>query len=262
MHRKTSRLAGTILGACVATPLLLGLLLGAGAAAQDTTTTTLPATTTTAPATTTTLPASTTTTAPTTTTTLPATTTTRAGPTTTTTTSHPTTATTTAAKTSSSSKVWGWVLLAAAIALAAILVGYLIAHNRRQARAVDWRRSVLPAVTAAELARALVVSLTPADDPQRRADVSVQVDEAVAALERAAAAAPDEASRALCSRCAESLRGLAFAVEADYLLRSGGGHPTGDQLAAADAARRSRSAELDAALRDLRAAVIPTQSAR
>ena len=127
------------------------------------------------------------------------TTTTRPRPTTTT--SHPTTTTTTAAKTSSSSKVWGWVLLAAAIALAAILVGYLIARNRRQARAVDWRRSVLPAVTAAELARELVVSLTPTDDPQRRADVGVQVDEAVAALERAAASAPDEASRALCSRC-------------------------------------------------------------
>lgn len=119
-----------------------------------------------------------------------------------------------------------------------------------------------PAVTAAELARELVASLTPADDPQRRADVSVQVDEAVAALERAAASAPDEASRALCSRCGEGLRGLAFAVEADYLLRSGGGHPTGDQLAAADAARRNRSAELDAALRDLKAAVTSVQSVR
>ena len=258
MHQRASRLAGTILGACVATPLLLGLLFGGSAAAQvTTTTTTLPATTTTAPTTTTTLPATTTTTAPTTTTTLPATTTTRARPTTTT--SHPTTTTTTtAAKTSSSSKVWGWVLLAAAIVLAAILVGFLIARNRRQTRAVDWRRSVLPAVTAAELARELVVSLTPTDDPQRRADVGVQVDEAVAALERAAASAPDEAGRALCSRCGECLRGLAFAVEADYLLRSGGGHPTGDQLAAADTARRNRSAELDAALRDLKATVSPT----
>jgi hypothetical protein len=243
MYPRPSSLTAAVLGACVATPLMVGLLFGVSAAAQDTTTTTLPATTTTAP---------------TTTTTLPATTTTRARPTTTT--SHPaTTTTTTAAKTSSSSKVWGWVLLAAAIALAAILVGYLIARNRRQARAVDWRRSVLPAVAAAELARELVVSLAPPDDPQRRADVGVQVDEAVAALERAAASAPDEVNRTLCTRCAESLRGLAFAVEADYLLRSGGGHPTGEQLAAADAARRNRSAELDAALRNLKAAITPTQ---
>ena len=129
-----------------------------------------------------------------------------------------------------------------------------------RARAVDWRRSVLPAVTAAELARELVMSLTPTRTTRNAGPTSsVQVDQAVAALERAADSAPDEASHALCSRCAESLRGLAFAVEADHLMRSGGGHPTGDQLAAADAARRNRSAELDAALRDLKAAITPTQ---
>jgi hypothetical protein len=56
----------------------------------------------------------------------------------------------------------------------------------------------------------------------------------------------------MCKRCAESLRGLAFAVEADHLMRSGGEHPTGQQLAAADAARRTRTAELEASLRDLK----------
>jgi hypothetical protein len=61
----------------------------------------------------------------------------------------------------------------------------------------------------------------------------------------------------MCTRCAESLRGLAFAVEADHLMRSGGEHPTGEQLAAADAARRNRSAELAANLLELRAAVTP-----
>jgi hypothetical protein len=135
----------------------------------------------------------------------------------------------------------------------------LIARNRRQGRAVDWQRSVAPAVTAAELARELVLSLTASDDPHRRADVAAQVDEAVAALERAGDSAPNEARRSLCARCAESLRGLAFAVEADYLLRSGGGHPTGEQLAAADAARRNRSAELDAALRNLKVAIAPAR---
>ena len=61
----------------------------------------------------------------------------------------------------------------------------------------------------------------------------------------------------MCTRCAESLRGLAFAVEADHLMRSGGEHPTGEQLAAADAARRNRSAELAANLLELRSAVTP-----
>ena len=87
----------------------------------------------------------------------------------------------------------------------------------------------------------------------------MQVDEAVDGLERAAAAAPDESHRRLCMRCADSLRGLAFAIEADHLMRSGGQTPTGEQLASADAARRNRSAELNAALEDLKLAVAPKQ---
>jgi hypothetical protein len=251
MHSKASRRSAALVLAIGVTPIMLGVLAGAAAAQDTTTTTTAPVTTTTAaPPTTTTVPP---TTAPTTTTTLPATTTTRARPTTTTSSST----TTTVAGTTSSSKTWGWVLLAVVIALAALLVGLLIARNRRQGREVDWERSVLPAVTAAELARELVLSQSDADDNQRRATVAVQVDEAVDGLERAAASAPDDAHRALCTRCAESLRGLAFAVEADHLMRSGGQTPSGAQLASADAARRNRAAELQAALDDLKVAIAP-----
>jgi hypothetical protein len=143
------------------------------------------------------------------------------------------------------------------IALAAILVGLLIGRTRRQGREVDWDRSVGPAVAAAELARELVLSQTSDDDAQHRATVGVQVDDAVEGLERAAAAAPDEQHRRLAMRCADSLRGLAFAVEADHLMRSGGQTPTGQQLASADSARRSRAAELNAALEQLRVAIAP-----
>jgi len=251
MLPKVSRRTTALLLAIAGTPILLGVLSGT-AAAQDTTTTTAPATTTTvAPTTTTTVPP---TTAPTTTTTLPATTTTRVHATTTT--SHPTT-TTTVAKTTSSSKTLGWVLLAVVIALLALFVGLLIARSRRQGREVDWDRSVRPALTAAELARELILSQTDADDAQHRATVAVQVGDAVDGLERAAAAAPDEAHRSLCKRCANSLRGLAFAVEADHLMRSGGKTPTGEQLASADSARRNRSAELNAALQELKVAITP-----
>ena len=236
--------------ALTATPVALSALPGS-AAAQDTTTTTAVVTTTTAaPNTTTTVPP---TTAPTTTT-VPATTTTRERPTTTTSSS---TTTTTIAKSTSSSKTWGWVLLAVVIALAALLVGLLVARSKRQGREVDWDRTVRPAVTAAELARELVLSQSDNDDAQRRANVGAQVDDAVDGLERAAAAAPDEAHRTLCMRCADSLRGLAFAVEADHLMRSGGATPTGEQLASADSARRNRSAELNAALEDLKVAIAP-----
>ena len=141
--------------------------------------------------------------------------------------------------------------------LAVLLVAFLIARTRRQGREVDWERSVRPAVTAAELARELVLSQSESDDSQRRANVGVQVDQAVDGLERAAASAPDDVHRGLCTRCAESLRGLAFAVEADHLMRSGGETPTGAQLASADAARRSRAAELQAALDDLKVAIAP-----
>ena len=230
----------------VSTPLVLGLL-ATGAAAQDTTTTTAPPATTT----TTTPPTTTTTTAPPTTTTSASTTTTTSASTTTT---HPTTTTTTAKSTSSSS-VWGWVLLGVVILLAIGLVVLLIARTKRQGRAANWQRLTAPAIAAAELARDLVLGQTETDDAQRRASVTVQVDEAVSGLERAAASAPDEEHAALCTRCAESLRGLAFAVEADHLMRSGGQNPTGEHLAAADAARRNRAAELEGALRDLKAAL-------
>ena len=252
MHSKGFRHSAALALALSATPIILGVL-SVSAAAQDTTTTTVPVTTTTAaPPTTTTVPP---TTAPTTTTTAPTTTTTHARPTTTT--SSSTTTTTTAAKATSSSKTWGWVLLAVVIALAVLLVAFLIARTRRQGREVDWERSVAPAITAAELARELVLSQTHDDDAQHRATVGVQVDDAVDGLERAPSAAPDEAHRALSMRAADSLRGLAFAVEADHLMRSGGQTPTGEQLASADSARRNRSAELNAALADLKTAIAP-----
>jgi hypothetical protein len=139
----------------------------------------------------------------------------------------------------------------------AILVVLLIARSRRQGRQAEWRRSALTAVAAAELARDLVVNQSPADDPQRRASVAAQVDEAAGSLEQLAGAAVDESEGALSARSAESLRGLAFAVEADHLMRSGGEHPTGAQLAAADEARRRREAELDTSLRQLRQTITP-----
>jgi hypothetical protein len=145
------------------------------------------------------------------------------------------------------------VLLGVVILLAILLVVLLIARTRRQGREATWQGLTGPAIAAAELARDLVLSLTETDDAQRRANVAIQVDQAVSGLERAAASAPDETDAAKCTRCAESLRGLAFAVEADHLMRSGGSPPTGEQLAAADAARRNRAADLEAALRDLKA---------
>ena len=227
-------------------PLQVGLLAGRADAQTTTTTSVVGTTTTSSTTTTTTAPVTTTTTS------IPETTTTRHA---TTTTAHPTTTTTTATKASSSTSPWGWVLLGVVVLLAIGLILFLIARTKRQGRLTDWRRLVTPAITAAELARDLVVSQSPTDDAERRASVNVQVDAAVTGLERAASAAPDARLASICTRCAEGLRGLAFAVEADHLLRSGGEHPTGAQLAAADAARRGRATDLETALGELRSAL-------
>lgn len=232
-------------------PLQLGVL-ATNAGSQTTTTTSAPVTTTT----TTAPPTTTTTTAPATTTTSAAVTTTTHHATTTTT--HATTTTTAANSSHSSSSPWGWVLLGVVILLAILLVVLLISRTKRQGRVGDWQRLTMPAVTAAQLARDLVQSQAPTDDAEHRASVSLAVDGAVTGLERAAASAPDERLASLCTRCAESLRGLAFAVEADHLMRSGGEHPTGAQLAAADSARRSRAVELETALEQLKAALAET----
>jgi len=254
MTGRGRRLAAASLVVAVACgPITAGVLAGTAGAQNTTTTVSAPTTTTTAaPTTTTTVPP---TTAPTTTTTTrPVTTTTHEHPSTTTSTSS---TTTTVPASTSSSKTWGWVLLAVVIALAAIVVALLIARMRRQGREAEWVRLVSPVVTGAELARDLVLSQTATDDERRRASVAVSVDEAVESLEHAAATAPDPAHAELCTRCAQSLRGLAFAVEADHLLRSGGQHPTGEQLASADSARRHRSADLEQALLELQAVLAP-----
>ena len=84
--------------------------------------------------------------------------------------------------------------------------------------------------------------------PTLRGAVDVQVERAAVALERVARAAPDPQAAGLATEAAGSLRGLAFAVEADRLLHQGASAPTGVQLAEADEARRARNSELSAAL--------------
>jgi hypothetical protein len=237
---------------------LLGPTTIAGAATppapaqvSDTTSTTVPDTTTTTVAPTTTTTSSSTTT----TTTHPTTTTTSSSTTTTTT---PTTTTTTPSS-STSSGVSG-VLIAVIVVvllLIALVIVLLVSRNRKSA--VDaWRRRALPALSDARLAReALLSPSAMSDDAELRGAVSVQSDRAATALEQAGAAAPDPAAGGSATTAAGALRGLAFAIEADRLLRHGAAAPTGTQLAEADQARRDRDAELQAALARLQTHVTP-----
>jgi len=224
----------------------------------------LVATSTTLPDTTTTTVAPTTTTTSSTTTTTPSTTTTTTRPTTTTTTTHPTTTTTTVPTTTTKSKTpWGLIaVIVVLVLLIGLVVLAMVARNKKSALDA-WRRRTLPAVSDARLAREALLSPTAvSDDAELRGAVAVQVEKASVALERAGVSAPDPAAGGSATTAAGALRGLAFAIEADRLLRHGSGAPTGVQLAQADQARRDRDSELQGALARLQAHVVPPDTKR
>ena len=135
------------------------------------------------------------------------------------------------------------------LVIAIVAVILLLGSRKRRAAETGWRRTVVPAMSDAQLARdSLLSGNAVSDDSQVRGAVEVQVEKAAVALERTVPAAPDEQAGALALSAAASLRGLAFANEADRLLRHGTVAPSGVQLAQADEARRARAGELNTAL--------------
>jgi hypothetical protein len=255
---RLARLVGTVALAGVLSPA--GHAVAAGAASSTVATTVLLATTTTVPGTTTSTVAPTTTTttvAPTTTTSS----TTTTNSTTTTSTTTTTTATTTTLPTQlvpSSKTPWGLIgLIVVLVALIGLVILLIVSRNKKS-NLDAWRRRTLPALSDAKLAREALMSPTAvSDDAELRGAVAVQVERASTALERAGSTAPDPAVGGSAVTAAGSLRGLAFAIEADRLLRQGDGRPTGVQLAQADQARRDRDSELQGALSRLQANAIP-----
>jgi hypothetical protein len=213
----------------------------------DTSTTTEP------PTTTTTVPPTTTTEAPTTTT-EPATTTTEAS----TTTTEPATTTTTTplTGTKSSSTPWGLIVLIVVLVILIVVIALVLVARKKRGAEAEWRRAVVPALSDAQLARdALLSGNAESEDPEVRGAVAVQVERAATALDRSVRSAPDEQAGAMASAGAEAVRNLAFAIEADRLLRHGTSSPTGMQLAQADEARRSRGTEINTALARLSARI-------
>lgn len=265
-HPSAARRAGlAVVGAAVGGLVLLGPVTAPAGATTAPAAAVLVDTTTTVPdSTTTTVPATTTTVAPTTTTTSTSSTTTTTRPTTTTTTTHPSTTTTTKpAATTSSSTPWGLIVLVVVLVLAIIGVILLYVSRTKKSAAEAWKRRALPALTDARLAReALLSPSAVAEDAELRGAVAVQVERASTALEHAGSTAPDPAAGGSATTAAGALRGLAFAIEADRLLRNGAAAPTGAQLAQADQARRDRDGELQSALARLQGHVAPPTAAR
>jgi hypothetical protein len=143
------------------------------------------------------------------------------------------------------------------VALIGLVILLMVSRNKKSALDA-WRRRTLPALSDAGLAREALLSPTAgSEDAELRSAVAIQVERASVALERAGSSAPDPAAGGSATTAAGSLRGLAFAIEADRLLRHGTGAPTGVQLAQADRARRDRDAELQGALSRLQSHVAP-----
>ena len=155
----------------------------------------------------------------------------------------------------SSSTPWGWII-AAVILVLAIIAGILLARRRAAAKRAEsmWRTQGSAALDTATSAEAMLIGIDATSDAAAAAAVAPRIDEATAALDRLAAAAPDDAAAALSRSTGEAMRALMFAIEADAILRSGP-PPTADQLADADRTRRTREAELAAALDQLRTRV-------
>jgi hypothetical protein len=142
------------------------------------------------------------------------------------------------------------------LVIAIVLVALLMRSRKRRGVEAEWRRAVVPALSDAQLAReSLAGGNAASEDPEVRGAVAVQVERAAVALDGTARKAPDPEARSMATATAGALRGLAFAIEADRLLRHGTSAPTGVQLAQADQARRDRSTELNTALARLSARI-------
>ena len=137
-----------------------------------------------------------------------------------------------------------------------MVVALVLASRKKRGAEAEWRRTVVPALSDAQLAReALLSGNAESEDPEVRGAVAVQVERAAAALDRSVRRPPTSRPGPWPRPAAEAVRDLAFAIEADRLLRHGTAAPSGMQLAQADEARRSRASELNTALARLSARV-------
>ena len=153
----------------------------------------------------------------------------------------------------------------AIIVAALLIVGVILAVRQRSRRAQvvgAWQADATAAVQQARLARTMLEQEPAAGQPFDQGQLNAvrqRVDEASAALDRVAVAAPDDDARMRTNNVGQALRGLDFAHEAERLLRAAPQAPTGQQLADADQVRRSRAADLERAIARLeeRSAIPP-----
>jgi hypothetical protein len=189
---------------------------------------------------------------------------TTAAPTTTeapTTTSSPTT-TVAPASTSSgdSSTPWGWIILILALVAIALIVVLVVLTRNRNREKKEWKDAAASSLRDADLVRDMLAGEArpgETEEATRVAAVRDNVERVSAKFDQLASTAPNDEMRDNSMSVASSLRGYFFALEAEQLLHGAPTSPTADQLAAADATRRARNADLQTAVEKIRAYVTP-----
>ena len=135
----------------------------------------------------------------------------------------------------------------------------VLRRNAQRAKQA-WQAETLSALRDAELTRDMLEGEARPDQPEdatRQATVHDNVERVATNFEGLANRAPNDEARGNATAVASSLRGYLFALEAERLLRNAPTTPTAEQLATADATRRQRATDLDAALGKTRAYVDP-----
>ena len=200
--------------------------------------------------------------APTTATTEATTTTTASSTSTSTSTTTTTVAPTTATTSTSTSKA-GRIIIGILLVLAAAVITALVVVRRNAKRDTsEWVNSAASALRDADLTRDMLAGEARPGQPEETARVAAvrdNVDRVAASFDQLAANAPTEDMRRNAIAVATSLRGYFFALEAEQLLHGAPTPPTADQLATADATKRARTAELDAAMTSIRAYLQPAE---
>jgi hypothetical protein len=138
----------------------------------------------------------------------------------------------------------------------------LLARNRSRAKKA-WKDAAASTLRDADLVRDMLAGEArpgEAEDETRATAVRDNVERVATNFDHLASIAPNDAMRDNSTSAAGSLRGYYFAQEAEQLLHRAPTAPTADQLATADATKRARNTDLQAALEKIRAYVGPRSS--
>jgi hypothetical protein len=149
--------------------------------------------------------------------------------------------------------------------LAALITMWVVIRQNANRDKGEWTDAAASALRDADLTRDMLAGeARPGDteDATRLNAVRDTVERVATDFERLAVTAPDEDARRNSIALATSLRGYFFALQAEQLLHDAPTAPTGEQLAAADATRRTRVADLDSSIAAIRAYVTPKPAGR